>query len=177
MTEGAQISIVVMGVQGVGKSTIGALLAERLGVPFVDGDGLHPPRNIELMAAGTPLTDEDREPWLHEVGRTLAAHHGDGDRGVVVACSALKREYRDLLRSHAPDRYIVEPHGPIELVAQRVSSRNHEYMPPTLLQSQYDTLEPLADDERGIRVDIADSPAVIIERICADFHSRTGARA
>lgn len=166
MTEGTSVSILVMGVQGVGKSTIGVMLAERLGVPFVDGDRLHPERNIELMAAGTPLTDEDRDPWLHEVGKAL--REGTAHGGIVIACSALKREYRDLLRAFSPEVYIVEPYGEIELIAARISGRNHEYMPPELLQSQYDTLEPLGDDERGIRVDVVSTPQQIIDRIVAD---------
>lgn len=162
-----------MGVQGVGKSTIGEMLAARLGVPFIDGDSLHPPRNIEIMAAGMPLNDADREPWLHLVGETLVTHRGQG--GVVVACSALKRRYRDLLRTHAPDLYIVEPWGEIDLVAQRVRARSHEYMPATLLRSQFDALEPLAPDERGIRVSIEQTPDRLVETIIVD-HAQTGVR-
>ena len=170
MTEGAGVAIVVMGVQGVGKSTIGAMLAERLDVPFVDGDRLHPERNIELMAAGTPLSDADRDPWLREVGRTL--RDGAARGGIVVACSALKREYRDLLREFAPEVYIVEPYGDIELVTARISGRTHEYMPPELLQSQYDTLEPLGEDECGIRVDVAGTPRQILYRVIDDRSAR-----
>src|SRR5690606_27230771 len=141
----------------------------RLGMPFVDGDRLHPPRNIELMASGVPLDDEDREPWLHRVGEALAAHR---DGGVVVACSALKREYRDILRSYAPGVYFVEPWGPIELVRERVESRTHEYMPAELLQSQYDTLEPLASDEFGVRVSVEPAPERIVDQVLADYRSR-----
>lgn len=151
-----------MGVQGSGKSTLGALLAARLGVPFADGDDLHPERNKELMAAGTALTDEDRLPWLHVVGAQLAQ---GSETGVVVACSALKRSYRDLLRSHAPGLFVLHPYGERELVAARISAREHEYMPPSLLASQYNTLEPLADEERGITVDIALPPDAIIDRV------------
>ncbi|WP_413231579.1 gluconokinase [Microbacterium sp. M28] len=158
------ITVVVMGVQGIGKSTIGRLLGDRLGVPFIDGDRLHPPRNVESMAAGIPLTDADREPWLHAVGETLAAHKATG---VVVACSALRRTYRDLIRSHEPDVRFVEPWGPIELVAERVGARTHEYMPATLLQSQYDTLEPLAEDERGLRVSVVQTPEQIVDTVVA----------
>lgn len=158
------ITVVVMGVQGVGKSTVGRLLGDRLGVPFIDGDRLHPQRNVESMAAGIPLTDADREPWLHAVGETLAAH---SETGVVVACSALRRAYRDLIRSHDPHVHFVEPWGPIELVAERVGARSHEYMPATLLRSQYDTLEPLSDDESGLRVSVVETPEKIVDTVVA----------
>ena len=151
--------IVVMGVQGSGKSTIGQLLADRLGVPFIDGDRLHSTENIAIMAAGSALTDVERIPWLREVGRVLAE---GSDPGVVVACSALKRSYRDLLRESAPTLFVVDPEGPMDLVAARISARQHEYMPPVLLQSQYDTLEPLGADELGVIVDISQPPAGIV---------------
>lgn len=154
--------IVVMGVQGSGKSTLGALLAARLGVRFVDGDDLHSEQNKQLMAAGTPLTDGNRLPWLHAVGEELAR---GAATGVVVACSALKRSYRDLLRGHAPDLFVLHPYGERDLVAARISAREHEYMPPSLLVSQYNTLEFLARDESGLTVDIALPPDVIIDRV------------
>ena len=156
--------IVVMGVQGSGKSTLGALVAARLGVQFVDGDDLHSEDNKQLMAAGTPLTDENRLPWLHAVGKQLAR---GADTGVVVACSALKRSYRDLLRGHAPELFVLHPYGARELVAARISAREHEYMPPSLLASQYNTLELLSDDERGLTVDIALTPEAIADCLCA----------
>lgn len=174
MTTEPNPPIVVMGVQGVGKSTIGSGVAAVLGLPFVDGDRLHPERNIRQMAAGVPLQDADRLPWLQAVGDVLAAHRGSG---VVVACSALKRSYRDILRSYAPDLYIVEPWGPVELVARRVTARTHEYMPPELLQSQFDTLEPLGDDERGIRVSIEPPPSEIVATVLADYRAQTSGRA
>jgi carbohydrate kinase (thermoresistant glucokinase family) len=152
MTDRPTPPTVVMGVQGSGKSTVGTLLAARLGVDFVDGDDLHPDRNRTLMAAGTPLADADRIPWLETVGRLLAAGSGTG---TVVACSALKRSYRDLLRSFAPDLAVIHPHGPIELVAERISRREHAFMPPSLLVSQYEVLQPLQGDERGLTVDLA----------------------
>lgn len=169
---GKTVSIVVMGVQGIGKSTIGRMLAERAEVPFVEGDELHPPRNIALMTSGTPLSDEDRIPWLHAVGETLAEHTARG--GAVVACSALRREYRDLIRTHEPAAYFVEPWGPIELVRERVGARTHEYMPAELLQSQYDILEPLGLDERGIRMSVSSAPEKIAEAALADHLSQTG---
>lgn len=155
-------TVVVMGVQGSGKSTIGSLLALRLGVAFVDGDTLHSEDNVLSMAAGNALSDEQRMPWLNEVGRVLADGRGVG---IVVACSALKRSYRDLLREHAPGLFVVDPEGAMELVAARVSARQHEYMPPALLQSQYDTLEPLGADESGVIVDIAHAPVELIDTI------------
>lgn len=147
--------VVVMGVQGCGKSTLGSMLAASLGVPFTDGDDLHSERNRALMAAGTALTDDDRLPWLHAVGQCLA----DGAaQGIVVGCSALKRSYRDLLREYAPGVVFIDPYGPQELVAARISLREHEYMPPSLLDSQYLALEQLDDAEDGVILDLRSSP-------------------
>jgi gluconokinase len=154
--------IVVMGVQGSGKSTIGALLADHLGITFIDGDSLHSPENVARMAAGHALTDAEREPWLREIGRVLADRQRDG---IVIACSALKRSYRDLLRGAAPELFVVDPEGSMELITARIGARRHEFMPTALLQSQFDTLEPLQADERGVVVDIALSPAQIIDAI------------
>lgn len=156
--------IVVMGVQGSGKSTIGSLLADRLGLTFIDGDSLHTAENVAAMAAGRALTDEQRIPWLHEVGRTLAEGRASG---IVVACSALKQSYRDLLRESVSDLFIVYPDGSMELIAARIGARKHEYMPPELLQSQFDTLEPLTPGERGVVVDIVKPPAELIDIIVA----------
>lgn len=165
--------IVVMGVQGSGKSTIGAMLGARLGFRFIDGDALHSAGNIAKMAAGIPLTDEDRLPWLAEVARTLV----DGrDEGIVVVCSALKRSYRDILRAAVPDLFVVDPIGPIELIAARIRIRHHEYMPTELLQSQFDTLEPLEADERGIRVDINRSRQGIIDDVVRGLEADLGVR-
>lgn len=159
--------LVVMGVQGSGKSTIGALLAHALSVPFIDGDDLHSEANKELMAAGRPLDDAHRLPWLRAVGAELASHSG----GVVIACSALKRSYRDVLRQCCPQVRFVHPHGPIELVASRVASRRHEYMPPGLLTSQYQTLEPLEPDEAGIALDLS-GPEATPEQLAAQAQRR-----
>lgn len=161
--------IVVMGVQGAGKSTIGTLLAGRLGVAFVDGDRLHSPENVATMAAGNALTDEARVPWLNSVGHVLAEN---GDTGIVVACSALKRSYRDLLREHAPDLFVVYPEGSIELISARIGARQHEFMPAGLLRSQFDTLEPLQADEFGVAVDIALSPDEIIDAVVATLNTK-----
>jgi gluconokinase len=137
-------SVVMMGVSGAGKTVVGSALAASLGRPFVDGDDLHPVANKEKMRAGIPLTDEDREPWLRIIGERLAV--GDG---VVLACSALKRRYRDLLRRYAPGAFFVHLDPRREVLQEHLAARSHEYMPPSLLNSQLDALEPLQPDERG----------------------------
>src|SRR3982750_3854146 len=141
-------SVVIMGVSGSGKTTVGAALAVRLGLRFVDGDALHPEANVAKMAAGTPLTDDDRWPWLDAVGAVLA------DGQVVVACSALRRVYRDRLRAAAPDIQFVYLRVPRDVLEERMSHRAH-FMPVTLLDSQLATLEPPEPDERAITIDAA----------------------
>lgn len=164
-SEGVQI--IVMGVSGSGKSTIGALIAGALDVPFVDGDALHPQSNIEKMAGGTPLTDDDRWPWLATVGATLAEAGRDG-RGMVIACSALRRAYRDAILSNAPAARFVHLSGTREVLASRLEGRSDHFMPPSLLDSQFATLEPLAEDEPGIVVDIDQQvPAIVAEAVDA----------
>ena len=141
--------VVVMGVSGVGKSTVGAAIAARLGVKFADADDLHPASNVEKMAAGTPLTDADRWPWLDLVGQALA---DAGDDGLVVACSALKRSYRDAIRAAAPAVRFVHLVVPRTVLGDRVASRPGHFMPASLVDSQLKTLEPLEADEHGIAV-------------------------
>ena len=154
--------IIIMGIQGSGKTTIGELLAQNLGVRFVDGDTLHSSKNKEWMASGRALSDAQRLPWLHAVGESLALASGSG---VVVACSALKRSYRDLLREHAPTMLTVFARGDIELIHARIAARRHAYMPPSLLPTQLEDLEEREDDEPGLTVDIAQTPEQIVERI------------
>ncbi|MEO7152304.1 MAG: gluconokinase [Burkholderiaceae bacterium] len=142
--------VVVMGVSGCGKSALGERLARALGLPFVEGDTLHPPRNIERMARGIALTDADRAGWLDAVAAVLASADG-----VVVACSALKRRYRDRLRAAAPDLHFVHLHGAREVLEQRMAARTGHYMPASLLQSQLDALEPPGADESATSLDLA----------------------
>lgn len=140
--------IVVMGPSGSGKSTVGSALAERLGARFVDGDDLHPLTNVEKMAAGIPLDDDDRMPWLRVVGATLRAE----DR-IVVACSALRRRYRDAIRDEAGDAFFAELVVDRGTLETRLDGRVNHFMPASLMDSQLEALEPLADDEIGVRVD------------------------
>lgn len=156
--------IVVMGVQGSGKSTLGRMLAERLGVPFVDGDSLHSMANKEWMASGHALSDAQRLPWLHQVGRRLGLAAGSG---IVVACSALKRSYRDLLREHAPMTFTVFARGDPDLIYARIRARRAEYMPPSLLGTQFDDLQERQADEPGVTVDIARTPGQIVDQVVA----------
>ncbi|WP_235518352.1 gluconokinase [Cellulomonas sp. Leaf334] len=149
--------VVVMGVSGCGKSTVGALLADRLGVPFLDADSLHPPENLAKMADGTPLDDADRRPWLRSVGRELAAFPD----GAVVACSALRRAYRDLLRDTVPGLRFVHLVGTREQLAARMRDRAGHFMPVSLLDTQLATLEPLGADEPGTVLDCSLPPAAL----------------
>ena len=153
--------VVVMGVAGTGKTTIGPLLAARLGVPYAEGDDFHPQANIDKMTAGTPLTDEDRWPWLDAIGAW--AHDRDG-LGGVVSSSALKRGYRDRLRAAAPGIVFVHLTGDRALIEDRMSHRHGHFMPTALLDSQFATLQPLQADEAGVAVDVSGSPDEITER-------------
>jgi gluconokinase len=151
--------VVVMGISGVGKSAVGHELADRFGVEYEDGDAFHSEANIAKMSAGTPLTDEDRWPWLADIGAWLAGH--EVTRG-VVSCSALRRAYRDVLVHAAPRVMFLHLTGDHDLIESRMEHRDH-FMPPSLLESQEKTLEPLQDDERGWALDIAPSPAKIVD--------------
>ena len=153
--------IVVMGVSGTGKTSVGEELAEELGCEFVEGDSLHPRRNIEKMEHGTPLTDEDRWPWLQAIAEMVAVRDHEGT-STVVTCSALKRKYRDVLRDAAPT-FFVHLDAPFELLEARMQQRTKHFMPTSLLRSQVDTLEPLDDDEAGAVVDVSPALDVVVE--------------
>lgn len=154
--------IVLMGVSGSGKTTVGKELARQLGWTFVDADDFHPAANVEKMHRGEPLTDEDRRPWLAALHQRLleAAQRGEN---VVLACSALKHAYRDYLQHEEPDRIsFVYLRGSEELIRQRLAARHGHFMNPNLLHSQFETLEP---PENAIEVDIAPPPAIVAANI------------
>ncbi|WNB88132.1 gluconokinase [Glutamicibacter protophormiae] len=154
--------VVVMGVSGSGKTTIGTLVAHELGVQFIDGDSLHPLENVQKMAAGTPLDDDDRWPWLEIVGRTLH-EHGERREGLVVACSALKRAYRERIRSQAPSALFLHLDGTLEVLTRRIEGRSGHFMPAALLESQIETLEPLAQEEGGYVLNIDQPVADMVD--------------
>jgi len=150
-----------MGVCGSGKSTLGAALAARLGADFLEGDEFHPPANVERMSAGIALTDADREGWLATLSDRLGTARREG-RAVVLSCSALKRSYRDALRSQAPDLALLHLAGTPQLLQQRMAVRKGHYMPPSLLASQLATLEPPQPDEQALTLDAAREPEALV---------------
>jgi carbohydrate kinase (thermoresistant glucokinase family) len=155
---------VVMGVSGCGKSTIAAMLARRLNWIYEDGDWFHPQSNVRKMHAGEPLTDEDRWPWLHGIAAWIDATRRAGNHG-TVACSALKRAYRDILVGERRDVRIVYLKGGRDLIARRLAARDGHFMPPSLLDSQFTTLEEPQLDEHPIVVSIVPHPDEIVEEI------------
>jgi len=159
MDIGIHPTVVVMGVSGSGKTTVGGILAHQLGVPFADADDFHTPELKAKMAAGHPLTDTDRWPWLARCADWL---RGEQD-GAVLACSALKRSYRDVLRTASDKLCFLHLAGSADVVTQRVGQRRNHYMPATLVGSQYATLEPLGADAFGVAVDFTLSPEQIVE--------------
>lgn len=161
--------VVVMGVSGSGKTTVGELLAERLDVEFADADQFHSKANIAKMAAGVPLTDDDRWPWLEAIGEWMAEHQ---DTGAVATCSALRRAYRDVLRRHAPGLWFLDLTGTAKVMAERIEHRGHHFMPVSLVGSQFDTLEPPDDDEQAVMIDVTQSPAEIVEEFIAALAER-----
>ena len=161
--------IVVTGVSGSGKSTVGALLAGRLGWQYAEADDFHPPANIEKMAAGIPLTDEDRRPWLAAIGEWIDKQIAAGKPGVVT-CSALKRAHRDRLRAGRPQVKLVYLHGDRDLVATRLAARHGHFFRPELLDTQFAALEEPEPDEHVLVVPIGGTP----EEIVAEIVARTG---
>lgn len=160
--------IVVMGVAGSGKTTIASALAEHLGVPFVEGDSLHPPANVKKMAAGMPLTDADRWPWLEAIGARMEVERASG-HGVVMSCSALKRSYRDALRGCVAGRVrFILLDGSQALIGERMKKRKGHFMPAALLESQFATLERPGADEDAAILDISHSiPSLVAEAVRA----------
>lgn len=157
-------ALVVMGVSGSGKSTIAERLAARIGWRYVDGDLFHPPANVAKMSAGHPLTDEDRWPWLRAIAAEIDRLAAAGERA-VVACSALKRAYRDILVHGRDDVRIVFLDGSQDLIAKRLAARKGHFMPPGLLDSQFRTLEPPQPNERPVMVSIDASVDEIVDDI------------
>lgn len=155
---------VVMGITGSGKSTVGAALARRLAVDFVEGDDYHPPENVRRMASGIPLTDDDRAGWLQALATRIREANNAGT-GLVLTCSALKRSYRDVLRTAAPEVRFVFLDGPRALIAQRLAERRGHFMPASLMDSQFATLEAPASDEHAWVCDIRDSAEEIVDDI------------
>jgi len=156
-------AVVLMGVSGCGKTTVGVALAHTLGWRFVDGDGFHPPANVARMRAGQALGDTDREPWLDRLNAVLRHGVAKGEPA-VLACSALKRTYRERLAQRVPGVLFVHLTGSFELISSRLAARRHEYMPPTLLRSQFDTLEAPAE---ALTVDVSAPVDEVVERIRA----------
>jgi len=162
-TAGTQV-LVVIGVSGCGKTTVAALLAGRCGWSFEEGDALHPQSNVDKMRAGHPLTDEDRWPWLEKVASWIEGQL-DAGRSGIITCSALKRSYRDILNRRGSGVVFVYLAGDKELIAARLAVRRGHFMPPSLLESQFETLEEPQADEPAVRVDIGPSPQEVVQNI------------
>ena len=157
------LNVVVMGVSGAGKSSVGDAVASRLDATFIDADSLHPPANVDKMASGIPLTDEDRWPWLHVVGTALSAGE---QNGTIVACSALKRSYRDAIRTMAPSTRFILLHAETPALQDRLTQRPGHFMPASLLTSQLETLEALETDEPGVVVRSEGGIEQAVDSIC-----------
>lgn len=158
-----------MGVSGSGKTTIALALATQWRYVFIEADDLHSAKEIEKMASGHPLNDDDRLPWLRRVGERIQIEEEQG-HCPVTACSALKRAYRDILREYDPNAFFVLLDGSIDEVRERLKTRRHSFMPASLLESQYATLEPLEPDESGLTVDLSLGPERIVREISTALH-------
>jgi carbohydrate kinase (thermoresistant glucokinase family) len=163
-TGGRPAVIVVMGVASSGKTSLGERLAERLGWPFRDADSFHPPENVAKMAGGTPLNDDDRKPWLAAIAAWIDDLRAKGEHGIVT-CSALKRAYRQVIVGDRPDVALVYLKGSRELVGRRMAARQHHFMPPALLDSQFAALEEPGDDEKPLVVSVEDTKDAIVQDV------------
>ncbi|MBB2206578.1 gluconokinase [Gluconacetobacter takamatsuzukensis] len=161
--------IVVMGVSGCGKSTVAAFLAGRLDWEFIEGDALHPAANVEKMRQGIPLDDTDREPWLHEIARTIRDWRG-ADKAGIIACSALRRCYRETIAGGADDVHFVYLRGSSPSIAQRLAARQGHYMPASLLESQFATLEEPGPDEPAITIDTGAPADELVTEVLGILH-------
>src|SRR4051812_11141412 len=168
MDIGIHPTVVVMGVSGSGKTTVGGILANQLGVPFADADDFHAPELKAKMAAGHPLTDDDRWPWLARLADWLRGE----PEGAVLACSALRHSYRDVLRTASSRLCFLHLAGSPEVVTVRVGHRLNHYMPASLVDSQYATLEPLGPDEFGVAIDFTLPPEQIVEQFLKEVQER-----
>jgi gluconokinase len=167
--------IVVMGVSGIGKTTVGKRLAAALGARFLEGDSYHPSANIEKMKHGHPLTDADRQPWLEILAGKLEESRAKGE-SVVLACSALRRRYRDTLRAGHADVDFVFLNAEQAVIQKRLDARRHHFMPPSLLDSQFADLEAPGADERAIPADAGQSPDAIVDSVLAVLGARGAER-
>lgn len=169
----APVHVVAMGVSGTGKTEVGERMAKSLGFEFLEGDSYHPRSNIERMEAGIPLTDQDRMPWLRALADALAERHAEGI-STVLTCSALKRSYRDVLRAPLPVLFFVHLHAPFNVLAPRMSQRKKHFMPGSLLESQFETLEPLGVGEDGVVVDVTPPIEVVVRTAVNAVRTRFG---
>ena len=165
------VILVVMGVSGSGKTTVSVLLAAALGCQFQEGDDLHPPQNVEKMHGGTPLTDEDRLPWLRRIAAEIDGWRARGESGVLT-CSALKRSYRDIIIGDRRDVTLVYLKGSEDLIRRRMAARHEHFMPVALLESQFAILQEPAPDERALIVDVGGRPAEVVDEIVRQLEER-----
>ena len=168
MAESGAPVVVVMGVAGSGKTTVGAMLAGRLGWSYAEADEFHSPQNVAKMAAGHPLTDADRMPWLEAIGHWIDERRAAGEPG-IVSCSGLKRKYRDMLRGGRPEVRIVFLEGSREVISRRMVARHGHYMHANMVDSQFADLEPPAADEQALIVSVEATPPEIVAKIVDDL--------